>query len=165
VGRKDKKAKKEKARYQPFRGVFVEGPPRMPSSFLLLAFLVTVGFVLYSNTFDGAFQLDDETSITTNEHVQRLEDIGTIWRHWPARFLTYLSLAVNYDIGKEEVFGYHIVNLTLHLVATVLVFWFIGLLFGTPRLRPSVSPAFARLFTFLTALLFVTHPLQTQGVT
>ncbi len=165
MGRKDKRAKKEKGRYQPFRGVFMEEPPRMPSVLLLLVFLTTVGFVIYSNTFDGAFQLDDETSITTNERIHRLEDIGTIWRHWPARFLTYLSLAVNYHIGKEEVFGYHVVNLTLHLVATLLVFWFIGLLFRTPALRASVPAAFARLYAFLAALIFVTHPLQTQGVT
>ncbi len=165
LGRKEKKARKEKGRSLPLGGVFMEELPRMPSAFLLALFLATIGFTTYSNTFDGAFQLDDETSITTNEHIQRLDDIGTIWRHWPARFLTYLSLAVNYHIGKEEVFGYHVVNLILHLLATLLVFWFVGLLLRTPLLRPRVSASFARLYSFLVAFLFVTHPLQTQGVT
>jgi len=165
LGRKEKKARKDKGRSFPFRGVFMGELSRMPSALLLAIFLAAIGLAIYSNTFDGAFQLDDETSITTNERVQRLEDLGTIWRHWPARFLTYLSFAVNYHIGKEEVFGYHVVNLTLHLAATLLVFWFVGLLLRTPLLRPHVPAPFARLYSFLTALLFVTHPLQTQGVT
>jgi len=165
MARKDRRVKKEKVRNAPFRGVFLDVPARIPTALLLLVFLAVIGFTIYSNTFDGAFQLDDETSITTNEHIQRLESIGTIWRHWPARFLTYLSLAVNYHIGKEEVFGYHVVNLALHLAATLLVFWFVGLLFRTPLLRSHVPAPFGRLYAFLTALLFVAHPLQTQGVT
>ena len=162
---KDKKIKKEKTRNLPFRGVFVEGLPPMPSALVLLFVLAAIGFTIYSNTFDASFQLDDETSITTNAHIQRLEAIGTIWRHWPTRFLTYLSLAINYHIGKTEVLGYHAVNLTLHLIATLIVFWFVGLLFRTRALREYASPAFARLFSFFVALIFVSHPLQTQGVT
>ncbi|MGE5279173.1 MAG: tetratricopeptide repeat protein [Deltaproteobacteria bacterium] len=165
MGRKDRKTKKEKVRNAPFGGVSVDAPARVPSPLVLLFVLVSVGFIVYSNTFNASFQLDDETSITSNEHIQHLNMIGTIWRHWPSRFLTYLSLAINYHIGKEEVFGYHAVNLTLHLVVTLLVFWFMGLLFRTPLLREHAPPSFARLYSFLTALLFTAHPLQTQGVT
>ena len=82
----------------------------------------------YHNSLDAPFIFDDGPSILGNKTIRQL------WPPWEAlsppadgggvtgRPLTNLSLAVNYAFGGLEVRGYHVMNLVLHLLAT-LVLW------------------------------------------
>ena len=81
------------------------------------------------------------------------------------RFVTYVSLAFNYHFHKLNVFGYHLVNLLIHLCSGILVWWLALLTFTAPVLKEKKLKQNARLAAFFTALIFVTHPLGTQAVT
>ena len=124
--------------------------------------LAILGFVIYSNTFNASFVFDDHAMIERNSTIRHL-DLFTLWQAFNTRFVVGLSLALNYWLGKENVVGYHLFNLVVHILNSFLVYQLLGLTFQTPRLIKS-SP-YPRLIGFLTALIFLTHPLQTQGVT
>ncbi|MBI2878013.1 MAG: tetratricopeptide repeat protein [Candidatus Tectomicrobia bacterium] len=130
----------------------------------LLAILV-VGTAVYSNTFYASFHFDDYLSIVDNAVIRDGSDWGTLWSHNPSRFVLYLSLAWNYRLGGLEVFGYHLVNLFIHLGAGLLVYGLVRLILASPQAGPPVLARHARGIALFTALLFVGHPIQTQAVT
>lgn len=111
-----------------------------------------LGIVIYSNTFQNSFQFDDEESIVKNINITNLSNLKTIWDFWPTRFLTYLSISINYHFSKLNIFSYHLFNLIVHLACAILVWWLVYLTVGW------------NLFAFFCALIFVAHPLQTQAV-
>ncbi|MFA5039668.1 MAG: tetratricopeptide repeat protein [Candidatus Omnitrophota bacterium] len=126
--------------------------------------ILCAGLLVYSNTFDCSFQFDDELSITRNLSL-RQPHLAGIWRFWPGRFLTYLSLAWNYSLGKERVFGYHVFNLLVHIGCGLLIFTMVRLLAGTPALRSKRIREAAPGLALFSGLVFVVHPAQTQAVT
>jgi len=127
--------------------------------------LCCLGFIIYSNTFNSSFHLDDYLSIVQNEAVKPPLQIINIWNFWPTRFITYLSFAFNYHFHKLNVFGYHLFNLTVHLCSALLVWWLTLLTFSTPKLKDERIAQHANLLALFVGLIFVTHPLQTQAIT
>ena len=111
------------------------------------------------------------------------------------RYLGYLSLALNYRYGGLDVTGYHIVNLLIHLANGILVYFLVVLTFKTPYFRSEesvvnskkeearndrqaadvssllathyspVTRSSSHFIALFSALLFVSHPVQTQAVT
>lgn len=129
---------------------------------LLIAFL---GILIYSNSFDCSFHLDDRNSIIENSAIRDLSDVGAIWKYFPTRFIPYLTLAFNYQLNGLDVQGYHAVNLAIHIINAFLVWWLTALLFRTPNGKQSPLASRQRTIAFIVALLFVSHPLATQSVT
>ena len=127
--------------------------------------LACLGLLIYSNTFQSSFHFDDVTSIVKNPAIRDLGNIRAIWDFWPTRFVTYLTIAVNYAKNQEQVFAYHVFNLAVHLGSSLLVWWFVLLTLSTPAFKDSPIVSHARLMSFFVALIFVAHPLQTQSVT
>ena len=80
------------------------------------------------------------------------------------RPLVELTLAINYAIGRLDPWGYHLVNLFIHLTAGLIVYGVCRQTFRTPRLSARYGPA-ATPLAFSIALLWLLHPLQTQSVT
>jgi tetratricopeptide (TPR) repeat protein len=66
--------------------------------------------------------------------------------------LTIASLAVDFRFWKLDPRGYHITNIVLHVIATLLVFGFVFLLTGS------------NLMSGITALFFGIHPLHVESV-
>jgi tetratricopeptide (TPR) repeat protein len=79
------------------------------------------------------------------------------------RYIGRLSFAINYKLHDLNVMGYHLVNLSIHLVNTFILYLIVVLTFRTDALRESKLDATA--VAFFIAMLFGTHPLQTQAVT
>jgi protein O-mannosyl-transferase len=127
--------------------------------------IIILGIIIYANSSNVPFQYDDEIRILENTKIQKLSDINTIWNQNKRRFFGYLTIAVNYHIGQEKVFGYHIFNLFIHLVASLTVYILVNLLFQTPRLLQKLSEKEKQYISTGTALIFLCHPLQTQSVT
>ena len=124
--------------------------------------LAVFGFLIYSNTFKSAFVCDDPIVISQNPAIRHL-DVWNLWQAFNTRFVVGLSLAFNYALGRENVVGYHLFNLVVHVLNSFLVYQLVCLTFKTPRMsKSSLDP---KLVGFLTALVFLTHPLQTQAVT
>jgi len=124
--------------------------------------LQMLGLMIYSNTFRSPLVFDDFEAI--GNHSIRHLNLPILWQAFNTRFVVGISLALNYWLDKENVVGYHLFNTLMHVLNAYLVYTFVCLTFKTPRLEKnnSVDP---RLLGFLTALLFLTHPLQTQAVT
>jgi len=143
------------------------------SSVLHLLAILTVLLFAYQDTFTQSFKFDSEWAIEFNENIRDLSDIKAIWAFNPSRFLTFLSLAVNYHFGELNMFGYHLVNFLIHFLNSLLVYWLAKIIMSTPwgaeAIRKpeagEISSGFVRLFPMFVAILFAIHPIQTESVT
>lgn len=132
---------------------------------VLLLIFVTV--CSYQNSLDGAFVFDD-SRIYDNPAV-KLETfslsglVQAVRGMEPAsRPVANLTFVLNYLAHGFSVRGYHLVNLCIHVIAGILLYFLLKTLLGLPtvlnRLRRTGGIAFA------SALLWMVHPLQTQAV-
>ena len=129
-----------------------------------VAVLALLTLLVYANSLAGKFVFDDTVIVQDNPSIQGLDaaHLKEIFgRHyWAAaetrgglyRPVVMLSYAVNYAVGGSDPTGYHFVNLLLHALNGILVFLILEALFGR------------RALSFLTALLFILHPIRTEGV-
>ena len=140
--------------------------PFRPYSHLLLILLV--GGLAYSNSFNAPFILDDLTSIVGNPGITDLANFapgGSGYDFIARRWVAYFTFAVNYHFGGLEVWGYHLLNLLIHLGTAALVYALAVLSFRTPHLAETRLARQDGTIALLAALLFVAHPIQTQAVT
>jgi len=150
------------------------------------ALLALAVLLVWANSFQGPFILDDLPAITDNPTVKHLSDLGTVLspprdgQTVTGRPLVNLSLAVNYAISGEKVWSYHLFNLAIHLGAALALFGLVRRTLLTLRARSlplgdSLNPSRASsllpphapvtLIAFTIALLWALHPLQTGSVT
>jgi tetratricopeptide (TPR) repeat protein len=158
--------------------------------------LVLVGIIIYSNSFTVPFQFDDvgipEKPSIVNFEVFSLSKWVDLYNAFKSRFITHLTFAINYEFNKTNVVGYHLVNLTIHIINAILVYFLVVLTFKTPYfskqhavssmqteekgntnsayyLVPTayclVPVAYSQFIALFSALIFVSHPIQTQAVT
>ena len=134
------------------------------SKALAVIALCCLGIIVYSNTFHGSFHFDDEPSIVNNYAIKHIQNLRSIWNFYPTRFITYLSIAFNYQLGGLKVFGYHLFNLLVHLGSAMLIWWLTILTFHTPLIKKEAISAYAKPIAFFTSAIFLLHPIQTQPV-
>ena len=132
---------------------------------LAVTILIVLGCVVYSNTFSSSLHFDDIPYILNNSSLGNIGNLRGIWDYFPTRFIVFLTLAVNYSFGKLNVFGYHVVNLGIHLGSAILVWWLTLLIFLTPALKETKLSPYARQIALFVGMLFVVHPVQTESVT
>lgn len=133
----------------------------------VLASMSILVLLAYAHTCHFAFHLDDLHTIRDNEKIRTL-DFATVWHsHVPTRFVTFVTLAINYRLGGLDVFSYHIFNISIHVLNGWLVFFLLTSLLRAYRQQ---SPArktsdYDEIVPAVAALIFVSHPIQTQAVT
>jgi Flp pilus assembly protein TadD len=136
---------------------------RLFHAWLLRGVLLIVALAAYWPSFRGAFVFDDTGNIVNNF---RLQSLATLWPElvWNPRPIVYLSLWLNYQIGRLDVLGYHVFNFLVHGIAGLTLF---SLVRGTLKLPPMDRRwgRWADAVAFVVALLWLVHPLQTQAVT
>ncbi|HXC01197.1 MAG TPA: tetratricopeptide repeat protein [Opitutaceae bacterium] len=155
----------------------------------------------YSNSFSGPFIFDDVPGIKENLSIHHLwqaltpphetrRDNGLPVAGRPA---VNLSLAVNYAFGGLDPWGYHALNLLIHMLAALTLFGIVrrtlasrlatrGFQISDFKSQIAKGPAIARseilnlksgilegtpptILALAVALLWVLHPLQTESVT
>lgn len=127
--------------------------------------IVALGTLAYINSFSGAFVFDD-FEIAENAAIRQL------WPPWPALFapqnmsrpLIGLSLAINYAISGLEVWSYHALNLTIHILAALALFGIVRRTLLSEPLRERFGQQ-AFVLALVSAIIWMVHPLQTQSVT
>jgi tetratricopeptide (TPR) repeat protein len=135
------------------------------SLFLSVALLLLLGSLIYSNTLHAPFYFDDYPNILFNPKILTFRGWIDLFNDGPTRSLSFLSFAINYKIGGTSSWGYHLVNLILHLLNSLFVFGITRLLLTTPAFQKrSPLPVTQNFIAFATALIFMCHPLQTQAV-
>ncbi|MCL4455822.1 MAG: tetratricopeptide repeat protein [Nitrospirae bacterium] len=148
--------------------------------------IIFIGFFSYSNTLNAPFEFDDEVNIVNNTVIRdfnffkepalvRSSTIANNVKYFfHTRYIAYLSFAINYRLHGLDVFGYHVVNIAIHIINAMLVYWFIILSFKTPFFRGSMfapdsvssdNRNYAGMIAFFSSIIFVAHPIQTQAVT
>jgi protein O-mannosyl-transferase len=130
-----------------------------------LGIIMLLGLIIYSNTFKCSFHYDDLLRISNNSSIRNLWDLKGMWKSYPMRPVGIFSFALNYQFGKLNVWGYHLVNIIIHLINALLVWWLTTLIFSSPVIRQKKIAAYRALIALAVALLFVSHPLATQSVT
>ncbi|MEE9614477.1 MAG: tetratricopeptide repeat protein [Thermodesulfobacteriota bacterium] len=130
------------------------------------ALIAVTALAIYSNTLDVPFLIDDHTYRVENPKVR---DLGNFLDTSGTRYVGFLTFALNYAAGGLDVFGYHLVNIAIHTVNGLLVWWLALLTFRTPAMggiegtgRSIETKYFVALAA---ALIFISHPIQTQAVT
>jgi Flp pilus assembly protein TadD len=146
------------------------------SKWLAAVLLLLVIFLIYSNTFNAAWQMDDHPNITDNErlHITELNRdniLRSLFANPRAskykelyRPAACLSFGLNWFFGRDHVFGYHFVNTIIHFSAAYLLYLTIMVLFETPRLKNHFRGR-THTIALLAAMLWAIHPIQTQAVT
>jgi len=111
---------------------------------LHLLLIAILGLLIYSNTFSSSFHFDDESYIVKNPVITSLNyfidpskakifnDNLAGYNAFRMRYVGYLTFALNYKIHGLDVTGYHVVNLTIHILNAILVYWLVILTFRTP---------------------------------
>lgn len=139
---------------------------------MLLGLLV---LIIYSNTFNASFHLDDFQNITkkTQLHLKNLypETIyHAIFESQAGnkkvfyRPVSCLSIALNWYFGKDDVTGYHVVNIAVHILTAFFLYLTLLSLFITPNLRGKYSGN-EHFIAILATVLWAANPIQTQAVT
>jgi hypothetical protein len=130
--------------------------------FIPLFLIIAFGFAIYANVINGKFIWDDNLLIAENAYVKNFSGIkmalsrdigsGSGSRFGYYRPLQLISYMFEYAFFGSDPRIYHITNILLHLLVALGVFWLATVIYGN------------RLFAFLSAMLFVAHPLQTETV-
>ncbi|PID30277.1 MAG: hypothetical protein CR982_01280 [Candidatus Cloacimonadota bacterium] len=136
-------------------------------SFTLLFIIITVGFIVYFNSFNCSFQYDDIPNIVENSDITNFSDFSKLsyWTHIYNRPLPTLITKINYYFSGLNTTPYHIINLIIHLLSSITAFFFITQIFKSKSLKNSNIEKYKTLFALFTSLIFLVHPLQTQSVT
>jgi tetratricopeptide (TPR) repeat protein len=126
---------------------------------LRIGLLLAVVALVYGNTLGNGFTMDDGIYVLRNPQVTNPSVHALFAPHKLSnvfRPVTFASFALNWRLGGGRPFGFHLFNLILHAVATLLLYLLFESLFGaTP---PAKAMAFAA------ALVFAVHPLHTEAV-
>jgi protein O-mannosyl-transferase len=121
------------------------------------ALIIGLALLAYWNSFSGGFQFDDFKVIVDNPAVASLE---AWWQSMPGiRPLLKLSYALNQAWGVvsgNALFGFHVVNLALHIGNALLLHGIVHRLLANHPHAASIAQ--------LTALLFVVHPVNSEAV-
>lgn len=133
--------------------------------------MFVVAALLYLNSLNGEFVLDDFVAIYNNKDILPETPLLHLFLHdyWGAnithvlshksyRPLTTLTFRLNYLIHGYDVVGYHAVNILLHSLVSMLLHRLL-LILTTPFQEDTLTFS-----TFLASLYFAAHPIHTEAV-
>ena len=137
--------------------------------YALLAVAVTVSLAVYAGSLESGFVYDDITFIVKNEVIKdptniaslffshKSIDLGGVTNYY--RPLPLLFVMADYHIFGLDPWGFHHSYIILHALVTAAVF-----LFAAALVRDVMPPDRALYFAFASAILFATHPVNTEVV-
>lgn len=126
-------------------------PPRPVWQWAIPALIVLV-FICYWNSLHGEFQFDDSRLIRFNFSLRDTTRWLEIIRSEMYRPLLALSFALNFKLGGQDTYSYHLFNVIFHAISVCLFFVFLS--------RQTSS----RWLPVTAAILMAAHPLNTEAV-
>lgn len=133
---------------------------------LALLVIIFLGFIAYSTSLNGEMIYDDLRSIATNDDVHDMGNMDNIkkWINPNHRYFAYFTFAINYSIHQDEVFGYHLFNLIIHIIYSFFVFLLAKLILSIKLFDNDPQRKKTGLLALFIALICLLHPIQTQAV-
>lgn len=148
-------------------------PARIQKQLACVLLLILSSTGIYFNSLKGSFQFDD-VPLISSQWIADLESFNQFvkfssFENRPVLLWTY---ALNNSLGKNKEFGFHLVNLMLHIGVTLLIFF---LVLKTSSFYRSSNRTHNKnseiinskeiwIFPFITALIFSLHPLNTDSI-
>jgi protein O-mannosyl-transferase len=139
-------------------------PSILKSVLFQYIFIAIFGFILYGNTVKHDYALDDKRLILENKSVQKgkfkeLITHGTFYgfnadNSGAYRPLSMVYYSVIYKAGKGKPYLFHLFNILLYTLSTILVLEIFKFIFRENNLLLSLAGAF----------LFIVHPIHTEVV-
>jgi len=122
---------------------------------LRVAIILAAGWWVFSPVLHGEWLWDDTWLITENALMRDPDAFWKIWFHPANNLVDYFPITVSvewveWQLWKTDTFGYHLINLILHLISSLLV-WH---LLSKFKLR----------LAWLGGLLFAIHPVTVESV-
>jgi len=130
--------------------------------------LLVLGILVYGNHLHNSFQFDTVAYIMNQHRLDNINEqltINYLFKDFFHRSLLQISIAFNAHLDGFRTFSYHLINLVLHLINCLLVYfitlrtWFYLKSVNCEHKENEIH--FVALFT---AVLFLLHPIQTESV-
>jgi tetratricopeptide (TPR) repeat protein len=126
--------------------------------------LALIGILVYGNHLNNTFQFDSVAYIKNSLSLKSPESMLALqfWiSHFFSRGLLSISMALNAHLDELRPFGYHVLNLALHIFNTILIFHiFKKALFHFKKKAGQNNTV----ISFFAATIFLVHPIQTESV-
>jgi hypothetical protein len=135
-----------------------------------IGLILTLGLIGYAQTFTGELQFDDFNMIRFSSEFS-LDKLNLRSFLHRSRWFADMTFILNRHFHGEQVLGYHVVNLTIHLASAMVVYFLLRGILAALLQECRISEVnddntFLRRFIPVTvAAFFVCHPIQTQAVT
>eukprot|EP00794_Sanderia_malayensis_P011306 gene11306-12488_t len=141
--------------------------------------VAVLSIISFFNSLEGDFVFDDNEAILSNKDVSQETSIFSIFKHdfWGSdmtsktshksyRPFTVWTFRLNYwAAGGYKPLGFHLVNIMLHSLNSLMVLRVYSVLFGNIFVSRNGSRVFAApKISLLAAILFATHPIHTENV-
>lgn len=136
------------------------GKQALFSEISIFILFLAISFLLYYNSLLAPFIFDDYTTFVDNYDIK---DPGRLNAFINTRYIGYLTFALNYAINGLHQSGYHIVNIIIHWLNGCLIYLLIKNLLQV--CDPKIKSSQYMILSGIGALLFLSHPVQTQAVT
>lgn len=128
--------------------------------FLPILIVLSV-FLAYSNTLHCPFIFDDVIML---EKIST-GNIQTVIFEMGSRPLSNISLYLNYKLGGANVLGYHLFNIFLQCLNSLILYLLVYKTLTLPRFEETCSHTEKRILSFAVAAFWGIHPLSTESVT
>jgi protein O-mannosyl-transferase len=129
-----------------------------------ILFLCCMGLLVFYGTLHSPFHYDDTHAIVENPHIKDLskfqEKVGI--QNIFNRSVLLLSFAVNQHIGEIEVFGYHLVNILIHILSAILWFFLVKEFLC---IEPFKKRSLLKTLPLVCSFIHLANPLNVQAVT
>jgi hypothetical protein len=140
-----------------------------------LLLIIIIPSLLYFHAYKSPFHLDDFSTIVDRPRIKYFSIFFGEGAHHPVYslflnrvFLQY-SFALNYNFGGLNVIGYHLVNVIIHLIVSILIYFLVKEILACQSINTYQSGKkqfqYRNTIPLLASLLFSVHPLQTESVT
>lgn len=142
---------------------------RKNSSFLTIqikaiCFICCMGLLAFYGTLHSPFHYDDAHAIVENPHIKDLskfqEKVGI--QNIFNRSALLLSFAINQHFGELEVFGYHLVNILIHILTSIIWFFLVKEFL---RIEPNAKGSLKKNLPLICSTIHLVNPLNIQAVT
>jgi len=146
----------------------------LSSPWTALILIALTAVIIYSNIYESPFIFDDKAIIIKEVERRDLSSyFSPIKRILRPRAIVNLTFVLNYKFGKQDVFGYHLVNVLIHIINGFLVYFLALTIFQrlfsasqpSNRAGPGSLNHSIPIMSLFAALIYIAHPLQIQAVT
>lgn len=148
------------------------------SAWLHALILIVLCIAVYGDTLDAPFVFDDAANIVQNPAMREFSffanpaafdriDLNQLAPIFKSRLFGYFTFAVDYHLHGLRVSGYHVVNIAIHALSSIMLYALMLVTLGAPALASlgDVTRRNLRYAGLFGAMLFAVHPLETQAVT